>query len=248
MPVSNLFPSSPTQVQAVARVRAHINEGTLPGISVNLPDQDTITDLLNEGLEEVATRLPSIRAFAAYPILANVPQIVLGADVAEVIQAAYSTSPSPSTTSAIVYPMQQEEVGRFFDLSGDQPTSGGGIPTYWYIFSDAVQQLTMGVWPPPFQNGNIFIYYVQRPMLWESAVPNSQTQMDSVWARLAILYASAKACESLESNVKADRFEAQYDKLLEAYMERLQRRIRPKSGQTRDVRMAPTDPRPAWMR
>ena len=246
-----VYPSGYSAARAVAQVQTRTNEFvTPPAQNPNNPDNSVI-GLLNAALEEVGSRLATIKTWFPIPIGAGVASVSFGlGDLQEVTSISYSTSSAPDAAGVVVYQMQQKDAAAFFDETGDQPNSGNGIPTWYYIKSDQSQNLTMQVWPPPSQNGFYFVFYRQRPQLWgtgtDTASLASTTQMDSMWQELAILAACKHVCIANEKMDMGDWFEKQYEKLLMEYKDRILRRARPKGNIVRDVRVGFYDPRPIW--
>lgn len=245
------FPVGYSAARAIAQVQTRTNERVTPPATNNNNPDDSVVGLLNAALEEVGTRLGPVKWFNSVPVVAGsaVTPLLLE-DIQEIISISYSTTSDPSNPSAIVYQMRQLDPEAFFDQTGNQPTSGNGIPTFYYIKSDASNQLVIEVWPPPSANGFYYVFYKQRPVLWgtsSSALDQaSTTQVDSAWQELAILKACSHVCYANEKIDLKKEFDADYKELLEEYRERLMRRARPKGSIVRDVRNGPFDPRPIW--
>jgi hypothetical protein len=224
-----------TQAQAVARVRVRVNEKSQPGTNNNLPDPDIVTDLLNEGSQQVVMELGPVTTTASLPILALAATAPLPADLLEIDFAAYSLGSSLQTVGVITYPLQYITLPEFIDYCGGQPTTGLGIPKFYTTLSDTGGVMTIQIWAPPFQDGFILLKYTQRPQVWASATPGGTINVDQSWQELIVRWACAMACYSLDMDEKGDRFMKLYESLMAICKGRLQRRKNKGPSQIRDV-------------
>lgn len=224
-----------TQAQAVARVRVRINEPKLPGQNLALPDPDIVTDLLNEGSQQVSMELGPVKATGSTPMAALAATCTLPGDILELDFIAWSLGSSLQVTGVITYPLTYLTLADFIDYAGGQPTTGLGIPGFYSTLTDTGGLETIQIWAPPAQNGFILTKYTQRPQVWASAAPGGTINVDQEWQELSVRWACAQACYSLDMDAKGDRFMKLYTDLMAICKARLQRRRNKGPSQVRDV-------------
>lgn len=230
------YPTGLTQLAAVTKVRTRTNEPTLP-------DNPTIVDLLNEGLDQVVTELGAVLNQTTLVTTAGLISIPLGEDVQDVVRAFWSAT-TPLTAGWVPYEMVQFDWATFVQYTGGMLNMGGGPSYAFAIQSDTNGLLTMTV-APTTQAGFIFVVYHQRASLWDPNDTNSLVNLDPSYQDLAVWYACARVCESVENISKAKYFDGKYQGGLDAARETIRRRTARHPSTVRDVTSG-FGPMPAW--
>ncbi len=125
-------PTGLSGASAIALVRSYANEPTIP------VDTDVLM-MLNRGVEEVVRRIGGIRLWGQYYTENQQTNVVLNDDILDIVSANFSSSGSPLTQGALVYPMMQLEQGAFMDAAAGFPAVGFGPPQAYFIYQDSGQ-------------------------------------------------------------------------------------------------------------
>lgn len=114
---------------AISLVRDYANEPTLPADA-------TVLTFLNRGVEEVVRRIGGIRLWAPYYTVDQQTSVFLNDDILEIVSANFSSSGSPLTAGALVYPMEALEQKTFMDAAAGFPAVGFGPPQAYFVYQD----------------------------------------------------------------------------------------------------------------
>jgi hypothetical protein len=240
------YPTGYTQAQAVATVLARVNETT------TVAPAALVTQFLNNGLEQVTTELGTNVTTATVPLTAgyNPLAVPLPPDVQNIIKVFFSTS-APAGQNWYPGECQQVDWGQFVEFGGNLPNYNQG-----YLYAIAMDEsgtLSLAFNAP--QLGYLFLVYSQRVAQWDPANAASTVNVDSAYQELAILWACARVCESLENYTKAAYFNSLYygpdgtgdtGGQLKMARETIRRRRMRKPSMVRDVSGGVVGPYPSW--
>lgn len=203
IPMSPNVPLGRSSAQAIQTVKDRTNA------QFGEPSDATILRFLNDGLEEVATRLEPIIATASLPIVTpNTNLLAFPQDVERIRDANFSTG-NPALGGTVVYEMVQLDYDVFIQETDSTPAGGiGGIPTIYSLIADQGGVQLIQIYPYA-NTGYINIHYYKRPILWylqTQGLPPSYTDLDTVFQQAALEWACSMTSESREDDVTAKRY------------------------------------------
>ena len=189
------------------------------GQTSGLPTPAVILTFLNEAIEYVERRLGAVFANDSITIAQGSDSVALPPDMQEIINVNYSVS-LPTTTNAVLYPIQLVQEGAFERLVGFAPGQSSGYPTLAFIQSDASGVMTLQLYPVIQTAGFINLYYKQRPALFADTTNNSVTNVDSMYQEAMITWACKAVCENRSQfGQPVQYFQGLFDKVLEQIKE-----------------------------